>query len=112
MCVLVSPGEKNPALRVTGDIIEIYRQMILRQPWSSALGPLDQNQSARDEDVVPAKIGELIRRLYPVEIDVKHRRPRRRIFLDQRVGRAGDRVGVLDTVADADGLCERRFAYP
>ena len=73
MQLLTSPGEKNPTRRVAGDIIEIYRHMIFRQSRSSALWPLHQNQRARNKDVVPAQIRELVRRLDPIEIDVKHR---------------------------------------
>lgn len=110
MQLRTSPGEKNPTRRIAGDVVEIYRQMIFRQSRSSALGPLHQNQGARNQDVVPAQIRELVGRLDPIEIDVKHRRPLGRVFLDQRVGRTGDRI--VDTVAETDRLREGRFAYP
>src|ERR1700687_4785233 len=104
-----SPGEKNATRRVARDIIEIYRQVISRQSRSSALGPLHQNQRARNQYVIPAQVRKLVRRLDAIEVDVKHGRPLGRIFLDQSVSRTGDRV--VHAVSETDRLCERRLAY-
>src|ERR1700686_1234088 len=108
MRLRVSPSEKDPTRWVAVDIVDVDRQMIFRQTRPSALGPLHQNQRARGDDVVPAEIRELLRRLQPVEIDVKHGRVRCGILLDQRVGGTGDRVA--DSISETDCLSERGFA--
>ena len=108
MRLRLSPGEKNPTRRVADDVVDVDRQMIFRQSRSRPLGPLHQNQCPCGHDVVPAKIRELGRRLHAIEIDVKHRRVRRGILLDQRVSGTGD--PLFDAVSKADRLRERSFA--
>src|SRR6185437_16235613 len=82
--------------------------MVLRQPRRGAFRPLDEHQRSRTHDLVPAKIGQLVRRIESIEIDVKHRRLGCAVFVDESVGRARDLL--TDSVAKTNRLRQCGFA--
>src|SRR5215467_12962590 len=68
------------------------RDVIRRKQLASPLGPLDQDQRVRGENVIPTQIRELVGATKAIQIEVIDRRARRGEFVDQREGRTRDVV--------------------
>lgn len=90
------------------NVVQLDRQVVIREEIARALRPLDEYEGLRLEHVIPADVLKVLRSLQAVEIDMVDGRPGRLIFVNDRERRAADIDD--DAVSGTDGARERRLA--
>src|SRR5262245_66649627 len=78
-----------------------------RDAVRSVLGPFDQHERFLGQNLVPSDVRELVGSIETIEVEMKHRRLRRTVLMDERKRRT--RHLFSDTVAATDCLGERRL---
>src|SRR5215831_680834 len=101
-------GVQESPCWIVRQMLQTHGNVIVRQPRTGALRPLDQLERLLGHDLVPADVREILWLVEPVQIEMIHGRRTAGVAMNEGERWAGD--VVLDAVAATDRLHERGLA--